>query len=119
MAEKSLERRNMPILSAVKGFVLGNRTNGKTAVIPVTEPASVIQKYKEYTPDEIPEEYNKYTPKWLYSRIDWRLQAKALLSELLGNTREKLRIGLTIAVIIFSGVILLCVFAIAMGGNNG
>ena len=108
----------MPLLSSIRNAILpAQQAPPLTRITEETEEAAVT-KYREFVPQELPEEYRKFTPEWLYSRIDWRLQAQELRAQDMSNTREKLRIGLTIAVIAFSGIILLCVFAIAMGGKG-
>ena len=73
--------------------------------------------YREFIPRELPEDHKKLTPEWLYFGLDWRTQAQELQPQDIGNTREKIKTGMAVAVIIVGAVILMCVFAIGMGGK--
>ena len=73
--------------------------------------------YREFIPRELPEDHKKLTPEWLYFGLDWRTQAQELQPQDVGNTREKIKTGMAVAVIIVGAVILMCVFAIGMGGK--
>jgi hypothetical protein len=73
-------------------------------------------KYREFIPQELPEKYKHFTPEWLYSGLDWRLQASELKPADASNLKQKLQLGLAVIVLVLFGVVILCMFAIIVGG---
>ncbi len=105
----------MPLLTDVRNLISTKPKPSADSEAKTVQPTPV--KYKEYTPQELLEDYRKFTPEWLYSRIDWRLQARHLQDIEPNTTREKLKIGLTIAVLVVGAILVLCLVAIGAGGK--
>lgn len=76
---------------------LGSQGNGlKPVVLPeeARKPA-----YREWVPEELPEEYAYMTPTWLYYKIHYEVAAQKVFGLKANNRNEALKLGLTVAVI--------------------
>lgn len=76
---------------------LGSQRSGQK---PVALPEDVKKPiYREWLPEELPEQYAYMTPTWLYYKIHYEVAAQKVFGLKANNRNEALKLGLTVAVI--------------------
>lgn len=110
-----------PLLAILRGKKKSEVTTEPEKEVPSNghkPPVTVAEiEYREFIPQELPDKYKQFTPEWLYSGLDWSLQARELKPVDASNLREKLQIGLAVVVLALFSIVILCMFAIIVGGK--